>query len=124
MLDAEGRRAWPPAGEPSPVLLLVSSKSCDACEAARPAWAEAALVAQDAGVRVLELVLDTTPDALEGAELPYPRLAAGDDAWSLSRRIPGVPAAILVDVDGTVSRAFYGGAHRGLTEALVALVER
>ena len=48
----------------------------------------------------------------------WPVLAAGDDAWSLIDRIPGIPAAILVDEGGTVLRYFYGGDHQGLRGAI------
>jgi len=105
-------------GRHTATLLFVSSPSCGFCEDARPTWLEVARLAEGSHLRVLELVLDTEPAALAGRELPYEAVAAAGDAWSLLARVPGVPAALLVDEGGTVRLALYGDAHTGLREAV------
>lgn len=118
LLDA-GSRAVPllDASAPAGTLLLVSSQSCDACEGVRPVWDEVAELCAGSPLRVLELVLDAKPSALS-RDRRCPALASGGDAWGLIGRIPGVPAAILVDGNGTVRRAFYGSDHVGLRHAV------
>lgn len=108
------------SSEHTVTLLLVSSDSCGVCETARPVWRELAERAQGSHVRVLELVVDAPADSLAGREAPYPVLRAGADVWALTSRMPGIPAALLVDDTGDVRRAFYGEVQDGLREAVEA----
>lgn len=119
MIDADGNDV--PLLDPdasTATLLLVSSESCDACEEVRPEWDAVSRLCAGSHLRVLELVLDAEPERLSAREAPHPVLAPGGDAWSLVGRIPGVPAAILVDGTGSVRRSFYGAEHRGLRKAI------
>ncbi len=108
--------ARPP--EHTATLLLVSSATCDLCESVRPVWKQVAETASGSHLRVLELVLGAEPEALVDRVAPYGLVSAGDDAWSLVGRIPGVPAAILIEDTGLVLRAFYGEEHDGLQQAV------
>jgi hypothetical protein len=99
-------------------LLLVSSDACDVCQDVRPVWHRLGELATGSHLRVLELVLDVEVESLRGRSAPYPLLYAGDDVWSLTGRVRGVPAAILIDEAGIVRRAFYGQEHDGLAEAV------
>ncbi len=93
-------------------LLMVSSSTCDYCALARPTWDRVARRAAGTNLRVLGLVLDATPQALAGQRSPYPLLAPADP--QLARRIPGVPAAFLLDASGRVESGIYGGGQEGL----------
>jgi hypothetical protein len=121
LLDAEGgvvRVPDPDAG--GATLLLVSSGSCEHCDDVAALWEELARSAEGSGLRVLGLVLDATPAELRERAAPWPELAPGPDSWALVRRLPGVPAALLVDDAGLVLEAFYGAPQDGLREALGA----
>jgi len=104
--------------EHTATLLLVSADACDACESVRPLWRRVAELAAGSHLRVIELVVDVGPEGLQGRDAPYPLIAAGDDVWSLTARMPGVPGAILIDEQGVVQRAFYGKDHDGLAAAV------
>lgn len=99
-------------------LLLVSSLSCDVCDDVRPTWDATADLCSGSPLRILELVLDAKPSTLPAGDGRTPALASGGDAWAFVGRIPGVPAAILIDGTGTVRRAFYGAEHQGLPAAV------
>lgn len=119
LLDSQGRPVHltgPIAQEPT--LLLLSSQACEFCRVVKPTWDQAAHLAEAKHLRVLGIVLDATPTSLADEDAPYPLLAPGDDAWSLIDQIPGVPAAILLQPDGTVARAFYGADQVGLRDAV------
>ncbi len=102
----------------SGTLLLVSSETCEVCADVRPVWAVAAERCADSPLRVLELVLDAKPASLPAREQGYPLVASGGDAWSLVGRIPGIPAALLIDANGIVRRSFFGAEHQGLPQAV------
>lgn len=94
-------------GEGGTVLLFHSS-SCDACEATRPLWRRAVEQAGRPDVRVLCIQTDVAegaPIALEGlpASLAVPLPPAG---WLAT--LPVVPATLLVDELGVLTRAWYG----------------
>lgn len=104
------------AGEAG-TLLFVSSESCGSCDEVRSAWHQVSQLLVGSGVRVLELVLDaTTTQPID--EAPYPRVLPGGDEWSVVGKLPGIPAAILIDRSGIVRRAFYGSPHTGLRDAV------
>ncbi len=107
LLDAAGEPTFLAALPPGhATLLLVSSDACDLCARALPRWEDAARRAAGTHVRVLGLVLDATPAGLAGRAAPWPLLAPIDP--TLAARVPGVPAALLLDADGVVRRAAYG----------------
>lgn len=99
-------------------LLLISSDSCGACEEVRPVWDAVARRCAGSHLRVLELVLDAEPERLTLRQSTHPVLASGGDAAALVRRLPLLPAAILVDAGGRVSRSFYGPQQDGLPQAV------
>jgi peroxiredoxin len=119
LLDPDGRPVHLTGPlEQEPTLMLVSSQACDYCRVVKPMWNQVARIAESKHMRVLGLVLDSTPKSLADEDAPYPLLAPGDDAWSLIDQIPGIPAAILIQPDGTVARAFYGADQVGLEDAV------
>ena len=113
LFDADGApTALGELPESHATLLLISSSTCDYCELARPTWDRVARRAAGTHLRVLGLVLDATPLELAGRASAYPLLAPADP--QLARRIPGVPAALLLDASGRVQTAVYGGEKSGL----------
>ncbi len=119
LFEADGRPASLHAGESEAgVLLFVSSTSCGYCDDVRPLWNEIARTFSGPHLRVVELVLDVGSDVIAERDAPFPALTGGDDVWSLVDRMPGIPAAILVDASGKVHRTFYGTDHSGLESAV------
>lgn len=104
-------------------LLLVSSAGCDACANVTEAWGAVVRRCRAYPLRILELVVDADPSALPQSGPGRTVVAAGGDAWTLLGRIPGVPAALLVDAQGTVQRAFYGPSQPGLAAAVEELLD-
>lgn len=95
-------------GEASGTVLLFHSSSCDACEATLPLWRRAVEETARFDVRVFCIQTDVTegvPMALEGlpASLAVPLPPVG---WLAS--LPAVPATLLVDDLGVLTRAWYG----------------
>jgi hypothetical protein len=112
------------AGEPGSLLLFHAS-ACDACEATRPLWRNMVERSHRPDVRVLCIQTDVTagaPIELEGlpASLAVPLPPTG---WPAS--LPAVPATLLVDGAGVLTRAWYGELSddmtREATEAIGAL---
>lgn len=101
------------------VLLLISSGACEYCKEAEPIWTKVAGDLQSDRLRVIGLAIDTAPEELEHADLPFDLYTPGGDAVWLMSRIAGVPAAILINDQGVVVRAFYGEQF-GLEEAVKA----
>lgn len=104
-------------------LLLLSSPACEHCELAYAAWDRAARRAAGTHLRVLGLALDTPREGLRTVDTPYPRLAPGEGEAELLRVLPGVPAAVLVDAQGVVLGAVYGGEQTGLDELVDGFLE-
>ncbi|MCB9838946.1 MAG: hypothetical protein H6813_06365 [Phycisphaeraceae bacterium] len=121
-----------PQGSPVPlsfepgngaVLLLLSSGSCNYCEEARPIWSRIAEASQSDRLRVVGLVTDADPEQLAALDLPFDLYTPGGDATAFMSRIPGVPAALLIDEQGIVIRAFYGE-QAGLEQAVAGFLAR
>jgi hypothetical protein len=88
----------------------------------RPVWDALASLCAGSHLRVLELVLDAQPSNVlphrTTHRATHPLLTSGGDCAALVRRLPAVPAAILVDADGRVRRSFYGPRQDGLPRAI------
>jgi len=95
------------AGEFLGTVLLFHASSCDACANSRAFWRSAIEQAARPDVRVLCIqtdVVDGAPLALEGlpASLAVPLPPVG---WLAA--IPAVPATLVVDERGALTRAWY-----------------
>jgi len=100
-------------------LLLISNKSCRYCEDARPIWDRIAGDPRMDGIRIVELVLDASPEHLQQSDYPYEVYTPGEDVIRLLSRIPVVPAAILIGERGVVVQGFYGE-QTGLESVVMA----
>ncbi len=119
LFDVQGQPLEPLGGATDRgTLLFISSQSCDACKQVRPLWDEIAGAFRGAPLAMLELVLEAQPGSLVGRQELYPLAVPGTDQWSLVNKLQGVPAALLVDANGVVRRAFYGSPHTGLRQAV------
>jgi peroxiredoxin len=95
------------AGEFLGTVLLFHASSCDACTSSRAFWRSAIEQAARPDVRVLCIQTDAVegaPLALEGlpASLAVPLPPVG---WLAA--IPAVPATLVVDEHGVLTRAWY-----------------
>lgn len=95
-------------GAGSGTLLLFHASSCDACEVTRPLWRRAIEEAARPDVRVFCVQTDGAEGALSALEglpaslgVPLPPIG-----WLAA--LPAVPATLLVDDSGVLTRAWYG----------------
>lgn len=96
-------------------LLLVFSVHCSACEQTFPLWKNLlAEVGTPAGLRVLGVQTDlpagpeADPGSVPLASFPFDVYGVDYDGSEAMSHIPGVPATILVDREGTVERVWFG----------------
>lgn len=116
-------------GEFSRTLLLVFSSTCPACEKTLPIWSEVIPEYLDSpGLQVIGIQLDRPapgedPGAMMTEAFPFPVLGITTDGHEALKRIPFIPAAILVDRSGTVEKAWYGVPMEADLEALRAALQ-
>jgi thiol-disulfide isomerase/thioredoxin len=84
-------------------LLLVFSPDCPACEATFPVW-EFLVEGTPPALRVVGLSVGEEPPP----SLAFPVFTLPDAERESLRRVPLVPATLLVDGSGQVVRAWYG----------------
>lgn len=127
------------AGTPIPiafgekgVLLLVFSSDCPDCVATLPDWEE--LFIGDDSIKpdmipVYGVQLDmpqpdlADPDTAMVKAMPFPVLGPADEnALRALRRIPIIPAAVVLDMDGMVVKAWTGRPTDDLLEELRAFI--
>ena len=119
LLDAAGQPAELEAlAAGRPLLLFVSSHACGYCDEVRPVWDQVARASAGTGLDVLELILDGAPGEPRGEAAPYPQWTLVEGGQAFAVRVPGVPAAILVDGAGTVRRILTGEAQAALEAAV------
>jgi hypothetical protein len=123
LLDFGGAAVHVPDPGGGSTLLLVSSSSCEYCEDVAGLWRDVARTADGTPLVVFELVLDATPQALSERSSAWPLLAPGPDSWTLVRRLPGVPAALLVGGDGKLLHASYGAQQPELSGAVAGFLD-
>jgi len=115
-------------GEREQTLLLVFSSTCPACEETLPIWSE--MIPEYMGRPELQIVgiqldrpaPDDEPGSLVTEAFPFPVLGVTTEGYEALRRIPFIPAAILIDPAGTVEKTWYGlPGERELEELRAAL---
>jgi peroxiredoxin len=99
-------------GEPTTVLFVFSA-TCPACEEAIPRWKAALESSPSRSVRVIGLERDRLGPARSAAPrvvppLPCPVYGQEGAGSELSRRIPFIPATVIVDGTGRVTHAWFG----------------
>ena len=114
------------------VLLLVFASNCPDCVATLPDWEE--LFVGDGSIKpdlmpVYGIQLDmpeagqTRSDAGMAKELPFPILGAADENTLRElRRIAIIPAAIVMDADGTVVQTWIGRPTDEILEEISAWI--
>jgi len=114
-----------PAASPTGTLLLLFSTECPACDRTIPLWIDLFAGANDptaprkVGVRLDRPAESEESPGLVAAAFPFPVYSVtdrgiGDDL----RRIPFIPAAVLLDSSGTVVETWYGAPDEDDLEAL------
>lgn len=119
-LTVAGLRSDEPIVEPSDLLefgdgrsgtlLFLMSGGCDTCTFSIPYFARLASLAEPHGLVSVGVQLDATGevglkyDGLSG----FPVVAALDSSRTWLRRVPIVPAIVVVDSRGVVTRTYFG----------------
>lgn len=110
------------ADEPFGTVLLFHASACGACDNSRPFWRSAIEQAGRPEVRVLCIqtdALEDAPLAMEGlpASLAVPLPPLG---WLAA--LPAVPATLVVDERGVLTRAWYGELGADTARELAATI--
>ena len=116
------------AGDLSGSLLLFHARSCGACESSVAFWREALARANRPDVRVLCIQTDAAEGALHDLQGLPSSLAVPLPPTGWLAALPAVPATLVVDGYGVLTRAWYseidaGGAHE-LAGVLASLQPR
>ena len=72
----------------------------------------------------MELILDADREALgrdPGRDPWVPAFLPGPGSEAITRNLPAVPAALVIDANGVVQRAVYGSPHEELAAAVEGL---
>lgn len=94
----------------SGTLLFLMSGACDSCTFSIPYFARLALLAEPHGLVSVGIQLDATGDRdlkYDGTS-GFPTAAVKDSSRTWLRRVPIVPAIIVVDSRGVVTRTYFG----------------
>lgn len=114
MDDGGGEYTIEYGGEWERTLLLIFSSQCPACEQTLPIWSEmvSGEIAQIPGVQIAGIQLDRLQQG--GAESPlmvdaysFPIYSIDLAANEFLKKIPFIPATIVVDAEGVVLNAWY-----------------
>jgi peroxiredoxin len=108
-------------------VLLVFSSHCPACRETLPVWRDMFKAPAASGVRVVGIQtdrLDANPSqpGEMAASYPFPVYGYKRPEKDPLEKVPFIPAAIVVDTNGVVTRAWFGvpetGQKEGLKQAL------
>lgn len=90
-------------------LLYLFSASCGSCETVMPRVAALSARHTPAGVECFAIQIDANaPDDLDHTDLGLAVRGVHDAPRTWLRRVPLVPAMVLIDHDGVLVRAWYG----------------
>lgn len=128
-LEAFGPASEPVAGLPAEpmafgdgrlaTVLLIHTSTCGACEAMLPEMARLLARHRPLGVEFFAIQIDATgPDELRHVEsgVPMRGVPGGERTWL--RRVPLVPATLVVDAEGVLRHAQYGAPDERQWDAL------
>lgn len=111
-------------GRPATLLVLVGG-ACETCTLTLPYFNTLRSMWADAGIEFVGVELDATDPAqlhhTAHAQFPMVCVEHGEKTWL--RRVPLVPAAVLVDNQGVVRRTWFGVLSARQQEELAAALE-
>jgi hypothetical protein len=114
VVDASGVKSTIGFGEgESKTILLVYSATCPACQETIPRWKALLGATPPGAVRILGLEKEhrnpaTSAAALVVPALPFPTYTAERSGMELAKKLPFVPATVILDDKGVVTRAWFG----------------
>ena len=94
-------------------LLLVFSSHCPACEKTLPVWGEFLASAKPSGFRTIGIETDRPGDApdvsgIVPAAMGFPIFSVENPEPPVMRKLPYIPATVLLDGNGLVVRVWFG----------------
>ncbi|MBL8745777.1 MAG: hypothetical protein JNK58_05395 [Phycisphaerae bacterium] len=91
-------------------LLLLMSGGCDTCTFSIPYFSRIAALAETMGLVAVGVQLDAASEAdfKYGGETGFPVVAVKDSPRTWLRRVPIVPAIVLLDAEGGVKKTYFG----------------
>jgi hypothetical protein len=114
VVDGTGHESTIGFGEgEAKTILLVFSSTCPACKATIPKWKEVFGSGASSSVRILSVQTDH-PDPAGGAEasvmpsLPFPVYRQQHPDGELMKKVPFIPATVILDPKGVVTQAWFG----------------
>lgn len=128
VIDASGLKSTIGFGEgEAKTILLVFSTTCPACQETIPRWKAILGSAPPGAVRILGLERDhpdpaTSAAALVLPALPFPVYTPGSSDTELAKKLPFVPATVILDNKGTVMQAWFGVLSHEQEEELLRVI--
>jgi hypothetical protein len=128
VIDASGRESTIGFGEgESSTILLVYSTTCPACQEAIPRWKAVLGSTPPTAVRILALERDRLDPARSAAALvlpalPFPAYTVESSGTELAKKLPFIPATVVLDDKGIVTHAWFGALTREKEEELLRLM--
>lgn len=114
VVDGSGHKSTIGFGEgEAKTILLVFSSTCPACQETIPRWKAILGSGSTGAVRILGVQTDH-PDPSKSAAalvlpaLPFPVYSEESPGTELMKKVPYIPATVVVDAKGVVAQAWFG----------------